>query len=414
MITLFTSMAIGIVLASVLTLVSSRYKLTVRSLGWNAALAVSEAGLEEALSHLHTDSNNPTANGWSATTIGGQPVHTKTRFLPDGSYYYVTIYNASSASPVIYSSGFMPSPLETNQYISRMVRLDSTNATTVFIRALASSGAINLNGGAVVDSFNSHLGPYDVTTNRNATGNIATSSTAEVDVGNAHIYGTVTTAPGGSVTLGGNGAIGDEAWNAAHTGIEPGWTNNNMNEAFPANVPPVGGPFPSPPVTSAGGSNITYLNTGNYQSANFSVSHQKDPLIVLGTVTLYVPGDFSISGNGYIYIAPGASLTLYVGGSAKLSGGGVVNASGTAANFSFIGLPGNTEITYNGHVAFVGTINAPQARFTLNGGAQFYGAAIVGPVEINGGASLHYDEALATGAGASAAAGPLLLKWTEL
>ena len=43
---LFTGLAIGIVLASYLMLISSRYNLTVRSMGWNAAIPVLEAGLE--------------------------------------------------------------------------------------------------------------------------------------------------------------------------------------------------------------------------------------------------------------------------------------------------------------------------------------------------------------------------------
>ena len=166
MIVLFTSMAIGIVLASVLTLVSSRYKLSLRSLGWNAALPVAEAGLEEALSHLHTDSNNPTANGWTATTMSGHPVHTKTRFLPDGSYYYVAIHKASSTNPVVYSSGFTPSPLEANQYISRLIEVDASNPWNLFTKAIAATGSITLNGTTPeVDSFDSRIGGYDTTTN---------------------------------------------------------------------------------------------------------------------------------------------------------------------------------------------------------------------------------------------------------
>src|SRR5437879_4568617 len=111
-ITLFSCLAIGLVLASYLTLISSRYKLTVRSLNWNAAMPVVEAGIEEALAHLHFDSNSPSANGWTPDTLGGQPVHIKRREFSDGSYFYVTIYNAATNNPLIYSQGFVRSPLD--------------------------------------------------------------------------------------------------------------------------------------------------------------------------------------------------------------------------------------------------------------------------------------------------------------
>ena len=59
MVTLVTCIIIGIVLASYLGLVSSRYKITIRSQCWNAAIPVAEQAVEEALAHLHDDSNNP-------------------------------------------------------------------------------------------------------------------------------------------------------------------------------------------------------------------------------------------------------------------------------------------------------------------------------------------------------------------
>jgi hypothetical protein len=218
----------------------------------------------------------------------------------------------------------------------------------------------------------------------------------------------VITGPGGTVSTGG-GAVGDVAWiDAGNTGIEPGWTNNNMNVAFPSNGPPQGGPFAAPTVTVAGGSNITYLATGTNQMSTFTSSGSTKPMIVTGNATLWVTGNFTVSGSGYVKIMPGASLTLIVGGTATVSGGGVVNGTALASKFSLIGLTSNTKITYSGSASFIGTINAPQAAVTISGSAASYGAAIGKTFTISGGAGFHYDQALA------AAAGLIVSSWTEL
>jgi hypothetical protein len=407
---LFTGLAIGIVLATYLTLISSRYNLTVRSMEWNAAMPVLEAGLEEALTHLHDDpATSPTANGWTSGTISGLQVYTKERHFTDGSYFYVWIYNATAHNPRIYSQGFVPAPLGQG-YISRRVVVGATNTPSVFTKAIAATGAITLPSG-VVDGFNSSLGGYDTLTNRNATGNIATDSTNKpaVTVGKGgHVYGTVITGPGGTISVGSGGTVGDAPWNASNTGIEPGWTNNNMNVAFPSNQPPTGGPFPTPTVTVAGGSNITYLPTGKYQMSSFTSSGSTKPMIVTGNATLWVTGNVAVQGSGYILINPGASLTLIVGGTATVSGGGVVNGTGLASDFSLVGLSGNTQITYSGSAAFIGTINAPQAAVTISGSADFYGAMIAKTVTITGGGSVHYDDTLGT------VGGLIVSSWTEL
>src|SRR6266850_7984577 len=176
--TLFTCLAIGLVLASYLTLISSRYKIAVRSMNWNAGIPVLEAGIEEALAHLHADTNNPSAYGGMPDTLGGQPVNTKRRDFPDGSYFYVTIYNAATNNPLIYSQGFVRSPLDQDQYISRTVKVATTNPMSIFTRAIASSGTISLNGNSIVDAFDSRVGGYDTSSNRTANAGIATDSTA--------------------------------------------------------------------------------------------------------------------------------------------------------------------------------------------------------------------------------------------
>jgi len=46
-------------------------------------------------------------------------------------------------------------------------------------------------------------------------------------------------------------------------------------------------------------------------------------MLIAGDVSIWVPNGFSMSGNGEIDIAPGASLKLYSGGPVTISGNGI-------------------------------------------------------------------------------------------
>lgn len=406
MVVLFFCVVMGIVLASVLKLISNRYTMTVRSNDWNQAIPVLEAGIEEAMSHLHDDSNNYSANGWTASLVGGQTVYTKQRSFSDGSFFDTTIYVTNAYNPVIYSQGYVPSLLGGNnlggtKYISRMVMVTTTNPPNLFTKAITTSGAITLNGNVtLVDGFDSRIGGYNTTTNRNATGSLASDSTAQpaISVGSATVYGTVVTGPGGTVSLNGNGAVGDTSWHSS--GVESGFTNNTMNVAFPTNAPPTGtaAAWPSSLLTLGGvlGTVLTGTTTGAptyYQASSFNSSGA--PMLVSGHVVVYISGSVSISGQSYIQLMPGATMTMIVGGSVSLSGGGVINGTGLAANFSLVGTTSCTSISYSGNSDFIGTINAPQANVTMTGGSDIFGAVVAKSATISGGAGFHYDDALA-------------------
>jgi hypothetical protein len=267
----------------------------------------------------------------------------------------------------------------------------------LFAFALAANESISLGSNSVVDSYNSCLGPYSTNSNGLGTnGSVATNFKASeaIKVRTAHVYGTVRTGPGGTVTYTFPGSVGDAAWNASSSGIQAGWYNDDMNICFPTNRLPTG-PFLVPPVIVAGGSNITWLSSGNYQMASFTSSDSTKPMVVSGDATLYVVGNVTVFGSGYIHLLPGASLTLYVGGSGTISGGGVVNLTGAPFNFSYIGLPTNTQMIYSGSATFVGTICAPQAAVVLTGGGGLYGACIANSISITSSCSVHYDESLA-------------------
>jgi hypothetical protein len=354
---------------------------------------VLEAGIEEALTHIHEDGANLTANQWTADQVNGQPVYWKHRTFPDGSYFNVTNFGVDTDSPIIHSAGYVPSPLKSSEYINRIVEVGTTNPPSLFFRAIAANGSITLSGGAIVDGYNSTNGWYDPVTNRTANGGVATNSkdTGAINVGTAHVFGDAVTGDGGTITISGGG-VGDVDWNLNHTGIEPGWTNNNMYVNFQPNTPPSGPFLPA----SANGTN--FLLTGTYVMDSVNINSASKPMIVTGNAVLWVKGNFVVSGvapnAGYVFIAPGASLKLYVAGTTtSISGGGIVNGTGLPSNFSYYGLPTNKSVNYSGSANFVGTINAPQAAFNISGGSSVFGAVICDSFSSSGGSSVHYDQA---------------------
>jgi len=204
---LFLCLAIGTVLGSYMTLLGSRTKVTMRSESWNESIAVLEAGVEDAMTHLHDDLNSPSANGWTNSIIGGQTVYSKQRTVAsDGSYYSVSIYNPLSLTPAVYSSGFIPSPVKNGSYITRTVRVTGTNPPLINF-AFAALNGIQMNGnGLSADSFDSSNpsfstnGQYDsskTTTN----GNIA-SVNGPVNLGNHSIAGSLYLGPNAASSVG--------------------------------------------------------------------------------------------------------------------------------------------------------------------------------------------------------------------
>jgi hypothetical protein len=389
---LLTCTLVGLALGSCLVLIANRNLTAMRATAWNTAIPVLEAGIEEALTHLHHDSNNPTANDWTAGVVDGKPVYWKHREFPDGSHYYVTNFGFGSSSPVIHSAGYVPSPLSEDQYISRLVAVGTTNPPSLFNYAIAANGPVKLSGSAVVDGYDSSIGNYDPVTNRMANGGIATNSKLPkaIDVGSAHLYGKAVTGPGGTVSVSG-GSIGDLSW---ESGIQPGdWVNNDMNVQFQPNSPPapIGTDFPE--YETVGTTNFTYLGSGSYTMDEFISNHQTRPMVITGKATLYVKNNFTVSGLGGVYVESGASLKLYVGGTASIGGDGVVNRFGSPANFSFFGLPTCTSVILSGWGNLVGTINAPQADFKATGTGSIFGAVICNTFTSSGTTGVHYDQA---------------------
>jgi hypothetical protein len=402
LVTIVATAIIGFTLASYLSLVSNQNVSTMRSLAWNSAVGIAEAGIEEAMAHLNHNGTNRAADSW--TLIGTNVV--KEGFVgPDK--YRVSIPLAMDP-PVITAEGHVINPLSGQLIpVPRTIRVATTNHG-IFVKAMVAKGEIDLSGNNIrTDSFDSEDpnfstgGRYDSSRSKD-NGDIATNSSLvdSLDTWNADVHGRVSTGPGGTVRIGPNGAIGDNAWHAAgKQGIKPGWSKDDMNVQFPDVEMPFTSAFAPPNNVTIGGTKYAYvLGAGNYELSSLSLS-SKDKVLVTGKAVLLVRGNLSMSGQSAIQIQSGASLQLYVAGaSADISGQGILNTDGKAADFGYWGLKSNTSVSLSGNAAFTGTIYAPQAALTMSGGGNntydIVGATVSNTVKMNGHFNFHYDEAL--------------------
>src|ERR1044071_2167552 len=84
MVSLWTMLVIGIALLTYLQLAKNQNQLVVRSQVWNQAIAVTEAGIEEALSHIAINySSNMVSNGWSLSSTN---TYYRTNSVGEGWY----------------------------------------------------------------------------------------------------------------------------------------------------------------------------------------------------------------------------------------------------------------------------------------------------------------------------------------
>ncbi len=292
--------------------------------------------------------------------------------------------------------------------------------SSMFPVGLASKNTIDLNGNnAYTDSFDSTDpskstgGQYDVT-KRQANGNIGTLSTLtnSVGVGNADIYGTVATGPGGGVSIGANGSVGPSFITRAttdSTGVSDGFIRSDFSASIPDPALPAG----AGSWTSEGSiNNSATITAGNYTASTISLSGNNAVLTISGDVTIYVTGDTSISGNNaQITILANSSLTVYSAGSISIAGNGIVNNDIYASKDVFYGLSTCTSVSIAGNGSFTGAIYAPDADMTISGNGNIYGALVGKSITLNGNANLHYDESLKNITGS---AGYLVQSWQEL
>src|SRR5215471_7202726 len=97
LVALFLCTILSITIAGYLKHSYQQHHLSMRSQTWNLSMAVSEAGVEEAMEQLNFNSGNLAANGWSQSGN----IYTIKRDLDANTSYTVSIDNSDQMSPLI-------------------------------------------------------------------------------------------------------------------------------------------------------------------------------------------------------------------------------------------------------------------------------------------------------------------------
>jgi hypothetical protein len=414
MVSLFISFLFGMFLYSYLNSVQDQKRMIARSHAWNSALTLAEGGVEEALAQLNPGAPQPvidkTANGWGAASGGLYgPI---SRSLSSGSYSAVF---TTDTNPVIYATGYVTIPALSTT-LKRVLRV-GTSTAPLFSVAMGSRNGIDLKGNNVsTDSFNSALaalstnGKFDPS-KTSTNGDIA-SIAGLVNVGNANVTGSLNLGPTATDSVSKNGFVQGGVFQDFNVEFEDVVLPPNSSSWVPAvalKTPQVINGVSYQYVFGVSGGNaggdytINSLNANVYVATNTTVR-----LKLTGSATA---GTIEVDGSG----AGSGKLSIWMDGpSFTLSGNDVVDG-GSAANFAYYGTTNNTQISFTGNAAFIGTIYAPEADIKLGGGGKtaydFIGAVIGNTITMNGHFNFHYDENLLA---AGPARGFVATSWREL
>jgi filamentous hemagglutinin family protein len=426
LVTAFLAIIAGSTLAYFLVGAQQELSNVNRSRAWNSALVLAEAGIEEGMTLVNNggwpDSTSYSSDGW---TRSGN-VYSITRVMDDKIGSYTVSVTASSSGPSIRSVGtaYARDASYNSNNVKRAVLVRAMN-TSPFPGALTMQKDVDMNGNNVtVDSYDSTdpyhsywpnypngrgYGTYVNTGSsynaiRNDNGDVATDGAVSgiIDIGNAQVYGRVSTGPGGSVILGAKGSVGDVNW-VPTVGIQPGYVQSDMNVAFPD-------------VTLPATNWVSLQNNQNIASSGaYTMDQINGNMTISGSnVVLYVPNGIVMNGKDTLTIGTNAKVTMYVGNTITDGGNGKINNSSEhATQLTIYGLPSLTSIKLNGNGAFWGAVYAPNARVQFKGGGNsggFYGSLTAYDIVMTGNSTFSYDEAL----GKMGSNGFTIASWEEV
>src|SRR6266404_2913553 len=284
---------------------------------------------------------------------------------------------------------------------------------SIWVRGITLESTISMSGGGLIDSFNSSdpfkstNGIYD-STKRQSHGDVATISSGNSNLNNTYLYGSL--AYSGSAvksTTNVQGTISTPFNATIPATSNPAWTSGMWNSS----VTQVNGT-----ITLTAGTKTTPTR---YKLSQINISGGSVLTLAANSdgtdsyIEIWVTGKMTTSGSGYITQDPKVHVTYWVDNDVNLSGSSYLNQSGLAENVTIIGVGTSNKLTISGSALFVGVIDAPGFDVTVSGSGGVIGALIGNSLNISGGASLHYDEALNTNGNSSGIGNYAFASWFE-
>jgi hypothetical protein len=392
LVTLFIAGLLAAAVGTYLAMTSTGSTNVKRSIGWNAALPLAEAGVEEALSHVMKNTNSYAFDGWSFTN----GAYRKQRLLGDGSYS-TKISGFPGGTISITSTGF--GAWRASSYVARTVKVVAQTPWP-FIPIGLEATNITFGGSFGADSFDSSSplystgGMYDPL-KATALVTIATPGQFLSLGGGSHIRGYVATGPGGTVIMSGSSFVGDETYSSR--GIQAGHQTNDFTATFPPVSPPFDSSDPAVQTPTSGTVNgVTYtyvLRSGYYFITNLDSGAYGKSLYVGSNATLYVAGNIDLSkivfSTNYVGLTNRPSLDLYVAAPSITFTPTIVG--GTPPQFWVRCLPSCTSMTLTAGTPFIGVIYAPQVNLRAQGNSALCGAIVAATFQCFGTFDFHYD-----------------------
>lgn len=293
--------------------------------------------------------------------------------LPNRASYRVVIHRVDGGGLQEYDVAVQGRRIGLNGGVSTVI--GAVGGVPVFSNGIFAATQITLNGGGVIDAYDSEEAPYNPAAS-DTTANIW--SNGNIDIQRTTVYGDAGAA--GNVNIGTQVNIFGATASAA-----------TATPAMDIAACPVGGYTPAAQIPNGAG--ITY----NALTGILSVTAGAVLNLPAGS---YYFSQVVLTGNSTLQVNPavGSNVQVVVSDLLNVSGGSVSNLSGapTRLGFSSCGspmIPSTWSLSGGGGAAF--SVYAPNHPVNVSGGGDIWGAVVASTYMASGGAKLHYDAALA-------------------
>ena len=334
-----------------------------------AAFYLADAGIERALAVLQDDIT--WRDGFTAESLGI-------------GVYDVEVLDSLSL-PYLDNTLLVRSTARVQGSVRTIEAIMARGTRTIFQYSAYGRSSFNMNGGGMIDSYDSRLGSY-------------ASQAVNGPDGNGYMFanenGNIRSE--GTITLGGNAQLHGDAFVDTSGGFSFGGGTGMYGDTLRGTESLVIDSIPAAEIAYAqansdAATNLILTGGANFDTLTEALTAGNGDTVIVNSGTYYFSSvDF---GSGAILmLAPGAEAIIYLTGDWDTSGGAIINSNGVAANLHIYST--GSQFDFSGGSQLCAAIFAPNADMTVTGGSSFYGSVIANSFVNGGGTTLHFDEAL--------------------